>query len=548
MGIERRKYVIVQCPLRLAEECLAMADYALSNGLGIPDSVLNTISRLSKYQDDPEADPVPTELLNETHHILCRIIMPATPRSILHLKKEAGSSPILRFFGSMALTRRLALITLVFLLLPLGMLLFHPYLEKLAHLRLFLYLFSAVGLGASLSVLIQVHRAVEKRVFNPLRIGTYWILLARGMVGGFLFAEGVYLIMSRMSGVSQFVAESHPQLASVPIVAMLVGFFMAQICSRLRGEVSGKVVNGANPVQRDLARECNAMASYSLASGLKLPNVVVETIEKLSVKDETSSGSAEGAPVTVASLNHAHQTLSTIIMPAKPRTILLLAEESEKANMLQFLGKVPLVRQLMLASVLFLALFVSLSLSPDVKTDAGGILDSEGLPLLFNLLFLISSAGLGASFAALFQANHYIVNGTFDPKYESSYWIRFFLGIIAGMLLAELIPMGGEGESFGKPTLAMLGGFSAALVYSLLNRMVEMVEAMFAPDQSAIEAAVREMELSMREQIEEIRRNAAKRVTVARGMVLAGEPTEDISEFLNESFDDLYPKDPFGLD
>jgi hypothetical protein len=38
------------------------------------------------------------------------------------------------------------------------------------------------------------------------------------------------------------------------------------------------------------------------------------------------------------------------------------------------------------------------------------------------------TAGLGACFAALFLANRYIAEGTFDPKYESSYWIRFILG------------------------------------------------------------------------------------------------------------------------
>ena len=57
----------------------------------------------------------------------------------------------------------------------------------------------------------------------------------------------------------------------------------------------------------------------------------------------------------------------------------------------------------------------------------------SGHVLLYNLLFLIAAAGLGASFQALFQANRYVVAGTFDPKYESSYWIRFVLGLIAGL-------------------------------------------------------------------------------------------------------------------
>jgi hypothetical protein len=50
--------------------------------------------------------------------------------------------------------------------------------------------------------------------------------------------------------------------------------------------------------------------------------------------------------------------------------------------------------------------------------------------------------------------------------------------------LAQLLPIGDVGElgTVTKPTLALIGGFSFALVFRNLNRLVESVEALFAPD------------------------------------------------------------------
>jgi hypothetical protein len=123
--------------------------------------------------------------------------------------------------------------------------------------------------------------------------------------------------------------------------------------------------------------------------------------------------------------------------------------------------------------------------------------------LLFNLLFLLSAAGLGACFAGLFLANRYIANNTFDPKYEASYWIRIVLGLMAGIILAELIPLdllGGTGSlaaasgtgaehttasavnTLGKPVLALLGGFSAAAVYRVISKIVDALESLVRGD------------------------------------------------------------------
>lgn len=65
----------------------------------------------------------------------------------------------------------------------------------------------------------------------------------------------------------------------------------------------------------------------------------------------------------------------------------------------------------------------------------------------------------------------------FDPKYEPSYWIRLLVGIMAGLILASLIPVDPDAlNGLGHPTLSLLGGFSASLVYRILNLLVSFVE------------------------------------------------------------------------
>ena len=84
--------------------------------------------------------------------------------------------------------------------------------------------------------------------------------------------------------------------------------------------------------------------------------------------------------------------------------------------------------------------------------------------------------------------NNYIADGTFKVSLSFTYWARYVLGIVAGLLLSELLATLIEPnkiKEFGntsyllKPILAILGGFSANLVYQILNRLVETVESLF---------------------------------------------------------------------
>lgn len=241
------------------------------------------------------------------------------------------------------------------------------------------------------------------------------------------------------------------------------------------------------------------MARYAFASGLLVPPSVVQTIEAFATRspdggeaapqnaDIASEGARQNmlsdAPGDSKRLVLAHRRLSQIVVPATPRTLVFLETETKSKSVLRFLGPVPLVRHMMLVAIICLLLFIGLSLSGYVSLEHQdeSIFDCSGLPLLANEGFLLAAAGLGASFAILFEVNRYLVRGTFDPRYSASYWIRFALGLIAGIVLVELLPLvdGSESlHSLAKPILAMLGGFSASVVYRILRRLVDTVESL----------------------------------------------------------------------
>lgn len=261
-------------------------------------------------------------------------------------------------------------------------------------------------------------------------------------------------------------------------------------------------------LHEQLVEECTAMAKYAFASGLHVPGKVIQILNRFTGKALTCpSAPADGEtnqsrdtgtgetgvksqnPDDIRGLIMVHERLTKIVEPAKPRTILLMEQEQKRKSLFSFLGVVPFIRRMMLAAIVCLVLFITISLSPDINNnpESWDLFKSSGWALLLKELFLLSAAGLGASFTALFRANRYIVEGTFDPKYESSYWIRFSLGFIAGMILATLIPIEESVRAdFGKPLLAMLGGFSANLVYRVISRIIDTFEALFRGDNRAM--------------------------------------------------------------
>ena len=243
-------------------------------------------------------------------------------------------------------------------------------------------------------------------------------------------------------------------------------------------------------VEVALGHECEAMVLYALGAGVHVsPTLLIPFHPKPDLKEADTASSQ--ARITLGDLSQIHAALSDLIAPATPRAITLMYEEKAKHPRLSAFGPVPIVRQLLLVACLSLTAMLLLALSPHINPDSmqHDLLEGSGVNLLICEMFLVSASALGSSFAALFKLNRFITQGTYDPRYSSTYWIQLALGIIAGVVLSQIIFHTMEGSNgstrhraFDQPILALIGGFSAALVYRILNRILSGIEVIFGND------------------------------------------------------------------
>lgn len=244
-------------------------------------------------------------------------------------------------------------------------------------------------------------------------------------------------------------------------------------------------------LKENLLKECRVMTAFAISNGKGVDASLVAPLHK---EDDQINGK-ELLPV--------YNYLTNLVKPATPGTLMLFEKNRQSNNPFKFLGPLPIVRQFMMLSVFSLLALILTSLSKDVNTHTIqlSLLQGNGADQAVRLAFLLSCASVGASFYALFKMNSYINQGTFDMKYSATYWSRFVLGLVAGVLLSELFVvfinpeestrqiMAKEGLNESamvnsinyllKPILAILGGFSANLVYRILNRLIEAVESIF---------------------------------------------------------------------
>ncbi len=312
-------------------------------------------------------------------------------------------------------------------------------------------------------------------------------------------------------------------------------------------------------IQKDLRYqiyiETHAMAEYALANGKTVPDLVIRAIEKFAANGDNKMDEHVNvrSDLDIGELALAHNMLVKIVEPAKPKTILLLDIEQKKKSCLKFLGPVSLIRQMMIAALLSLVVFVVLATTSSVGMHGGNIMSQSGSELLLNLLFYLAAAGLGASFAGLYKANIYIANGTFDPTYHASYWIRFFLGLIAGLILAIMVSeeyfsnsLSGEINFLEKgiirPLLAILGGFSADLTYTVLNRLVETVQSLFTGSpKSQILEKKQEMQVSFESQQNQQQVNTASNLINIQQAISSGATSEELNKKINLMIKDTIP-------
>ncbi len=291
-----------------------------------------------------------------------------------------------------------------------------------------------------------------------------------------------------------------------------------------------------------LFRQCDAMLKHATSNGSQVPPHLITDFKSIaskapnlrSLKIFNNEWMSDSEPFHLSNddvlvLANCHNALVKIVSPARPQTLLLLQYESIRKGRMQVFGSVPLIRRLLAAAFISLIALILLGTSDLIKLDGQNVslFTYKGQALILNAAFLLSAAGLGASFNALFRAKSYVTNYTYNPTYEASYWIEFAMGLISGLILSELIYLNiDEGSSLGmivsrKVTISLLGGFGGLLVYKILNRLVFMLEGIVRKDtEDKLDAELRTMEAEMLKQVTKERNDLAKAVNKIQAEVV----------------------------
>lgn len=287
-----------------------------------------------------------------------------------------------------------------------------------------------------------------------------------------------------------------------------------------------------------LFEECRSMAAYALQRGKHLDARDVFAVEDARrVYNKWSADGAVGEPFSHAillNLNATHGRLAKLVAPAMPKTLHLLDPEYDSngqpiQSAFPWLGRIRLVRMMIVLVVLLVPVFVGLAVDAGTRLDsASGLFEGNFLEKSQTALYLIVAASLGAAFAALTKAFRYIGNLSYDDKYEPSYWVRFVLGVVAGMILSVVLSQAfvfnGSSSASGSgnqsatmlvtiPLLALVGGFSSDLVYRILTRVVEALETLVKGSANdRVEAMQQDIEATVRTREFENRRRLAVEV------------------------------------
>ncbi|MCG8474195.1 MAG: hypothetical protein MI784_01745 [Cytophagales bacterium] len=188
-------------------------------------------------------------------------------------------------------------------------------------------------------------------------------------------------------------------------------------------------------------------------------------------------------------LFEAHNTLSLLVFPATPKSILFHCERvdmfGKSGTLRKILGKYPCLNSFILFGFVALTGLLVTAFSKEVNSDslALSLLASKGSVMIRNFFFLASASAIGATFLVLSDIKAELDVKAYHPDQNPSHRFTIILGILGGVLLSELIPISGitqeihvaEGQ---KLVLALLGGFSSKIVLRFIEKIRKTVEMM----------------------------------------------------------------------
>jgi hypothetical protein len=338
------------------------------------------------------------------------------------------------------------------------------------------------------------------------------------------------------------------------------------------GGTTGVGVQVKERLWQRMARECEAMMQHALSTGLIVPTDVMEHLDQavsapngpavvaapdrrddpLPADAVVRNASATGTSQFV-SLAVAHAGLALAIAPATPEAVRLMADERERHPVWCEFGPLPLVRQTLGLAMLSLVVLLGVSISREINTEnmSKSLLESSGYPLFMIEAFLVSAASLGACFANLQRINAVISDGTYDPRVQSTYWTRWVMGVISGIILSQIVydfllhSSGGTSAQaipapLGQPILALFGGYSVDFVHGILKRAINTLGNFFGVSMDG--GAGNQARARMAEAVAQQRLALATPSVSPEHAPATSPKTEDLSRRVNELTQRVSPK------
>ena len=233
--------------------------------------------------------------------------------------------------------------------------------------------------------------------------------------------------------------------------------------------IQEKVPGISKQVINELSDEINNMLSFAVYNGITVNTEINALIQNSNVDD----------------LINTHNLLCKNVAPATPKSIEYTRKMHHEGSSKSVFNKIPLSRNLMILALIFLIIFIITVMSPNVNNASldKGILGSSGIPLLLNLGYLAAVSGLGVLFYLLKDVSTSIKKGTLVSEDSISYMSQILLGIIAGLILSEILSLylkdPNEINLFNKSVLALIGGFSSDAIFSILQGLINKIKGVF---------------------------------------------------------------------
>ena len=211
------------------------------------------------------------------------------------------------------------------------------------------------------------------------------------------------------------------------------------------------------------------MLSFAIYNGITVNTEVNTLIQNSNVDD----------------LINAHNLLCKNVAPATPKSIVYTKKLNQDDNGKSIFKKLPILRNLVLLAVGFLIAYVVTGMSPNVNNDSldKGMMENSGLPLLLNIVYLSSVAGLGVLFFLLKEVSLSLKKGSLIPENAIGYLSQIILGIISGLIMSEIISFYTTDPKqinlFNKSILALVGGFSSDAIFSILQGIINKIKGIF---------------------------------------------------------------------